>query len=67
MSFLTKKGMPTDHADMETKQTTLCNPKRENMSRRFEQVEMHFSITTQEPVEQVKAMEVVIMTVLTMI
>ena len=31
------------------------------------QVEMDFSITMQEPVEQVKAMEVVIMTVLTMI
>ena len=30
-------------------------------------VEMDFSMTTQEPVEQVKATEVVIMTVLTMI
>jgi hypothetical protein len=29
--------------------------------------EMDFSMTTQEPVEQVKAMEMVIMTVLTMI
>ena len=33
----------------------------------MKRVEMDFSMTTQEPVEQVKAMEVVIMTVLTMI
>jgi hypothetical protein len=33
----------------------------------LKRVEMDFSMTTQEPVEQVKAMEVVIMTVLTMI
>jgi hypothetical protein len=37
------------------------------MSRKLKWVEMDFSITTQEPVEQVKATEVVIMTVLMMI
>ena len=37
------------------------------MSRKLKRVEMDFSMTTQEPVEQVKATEVVIMTVLTMI
>ena len=33
----------------------------------MKRVEMDFSMTTQEPVEQVKAMQMVIMTVLTMI
>jgi hypothetical protein len=37
------------------------------MSRKLKQVEMDSSITKQEPVEQVKATEVVIMTVMMMI
>jgi hypothetical protein len=37
------------------------------MSKKLKRVEMDFSMTTQEPVQQVKAMEVVIMTVLTSI
>jgi len=59
--------MPTHHAYTETKQTSLSYQKRQNISRKLKRVEMDFSMTTQEPVEQVKAMEVVIMTVLTMI
>jgi hypothetical protein len=38
-----------------------------DVSRKLKPVEMDFSMTTQEPVEQVKATEVVIMTVLMMI
>jgi hypothetical protein len=67
MSFLTRRGMPTHHAYTETKQTSLSYQKRQNMSRKLKRVEMDFSMTTQEPLEQVKATEVVIMTVLTMI
>jgi hypothetical protein len=37
------------------------------MSRKLKQMEMDISMTTQEPVEQVKIMEVKILTVLTMI
>ena len=37
------------------------------MSRKLKRVEMDFSMTTQEPVAQVKATEVVITTVLTLI
>jgi hypothetical protein len=37
------------------------------MSRKLKRVEMDFSVTTKEPVEQVKATEVVLMTVLPMI
>jgi hypothetical protein len=59
--------MPTHHVYMETKQTSLNYQKRQNMSRKLKRVEMDCSMTTQEPVEQVKATEVVIMTVLTMI
>ena len=59
--------MPTHHAYTETKQTSLSYQKRQNMSRKLKRVEMDFSMTTQEPVEQVQATEVVIMTVLTMI
>ena len=67
------------HAYNETKQTSLSYQKRRNISRKstveidfpkhitMKRVEMDFSMTTQEPVEQVKAMEMVIMTVLTMI
>jgi hypothetical protein len=76
---LTRKGKPTLLAYKETKQTSLSTQQRRNISRKLtvemdfskhrtmKQVEMDFCITTQEPVEQVKAMEVVIMTVLTMI
>jgi hypothetical protein len=67
MSFLTRRGMPTHHAYTETKQTSLSYQKRQNMLKKLNRVEMDFSMTTQEPVEQVKATEVVIMTVLTMI
>jgi len=79
MSFSTRKGMPMLHAYKETKQTSLSYQKRRNISRKstveidftkhitMKRVEMDFSMTTQEPVEQVKAMEMVIMTVLTMI
>jgi len=79
MSFLTRKGKPTLHAYKETKQTSLSYQKRRNISRKstvemdfskhktMKRVEMDFSMTTQEPVEQVKAMQMVIMTVLTMI
>jgi hypothetical protein len=37
------------------------------MSRKFKLVEMAFCMTAQKPVEQVKVMEVVIVTVLSMI
>jgi len=57
--------MPTHHAYTETKQTSLSYQTRQNMSRKLKRVEMDFSMTMQEPVEQVKATEVVIMTVLT--
>jgi hypothetical protein len=79
MSFSTRRGMPTLTAYKETKQTSLSYQKRRNISRKST-VEMDFSkqktmirvamdcsMTTQEPVEQVKATEVVIMTGLTMI
>ena len=59
--------MPTHHAYTETKQTSLSYQKRQNMLRKLKRVEMDFSMTTQEPLEQVKATEVVIMTVLTII
>jgi len=59
--------MPTHHVYTETKQTSLNYQKRRNMSRKLKRVEMDFSMTTQESVELVKATEVVIMTVLTMI
>ena len=59
--------MPMHHVYKETKQTSLNYQKRRNMSRKLKWVEMDFSMTAQEPVEQVKATEVVIMTVLTMI
>ena len=59
--------MPTHHAYTETKQTSSSYQKRQNMSTKLKRVEMDFSMTTQEPVEQVKATEVVIMTVLTTI
>jgi len=71
--------MPTLHAYMETKQISLSYQKTWNISRKstvemdfsqhkpFEWVEMDFSMTTQEPVKQAKATEVVIMTVLTII
>jgi hypothetical protein len=37
------------------------------MSKKLKRVEMDFCMTTQEPVEQVKAMEVLIITVVTLI
>ena len=70
--------MPMLHAYKETQQTSLSYQKRRNISRKstvemyfskhktMKLVEMDFSMTMQEPVEQVKAMEMVIMTVLTM-
>jgi hypothetical protein len=79
MSFLTRRGMPTLPAYKETKQTSLSYQKRRNISRKstvemdfskhntVKRVEMDFSMTMQEPVEQVKATDVVIMTVLMMI
>jgi hypothetical protein len=49
---------------METKQTSLSNQKRQNMTMKLQRVEMNISMTTQEPVEQVNTTEVVIITVL---
>jgi hypothetical protein len=74
-----RKGIPTLHAYKETKQRALSYQKWQNISRNWrvemgcskyktmKRVEIDFSMTMQEPGEQVKAMEVVIMTVLTMI
>jgi hypothetical protein len=62
-----RRGMPTHHTYTETKQTFLSYQKGQNISRKLKRVEMDCSMTTEEPVEQVKATEVVIMTVLTMI
>jgi hypothetical protein len=71
--------MPTLHAYKETKQTALRYQERRNVSRKstvamgfskhktINWMETDFSMTTQEPVEQVNAIEVVIMIVLTMI
>ena len=59
--------MPTHHVYMETKQTSLNYQKRQNISRKLKRAGMDFSMTTQEPVKQVKPTEVVIMTVPTMI
>ena len=67
------------NAYMETKQLSLSYQKRPNISMKstveisfskhktLKQVETDSSMTTQEPFEQVKATEVVILTVLTMI
>jgi len=55
--------MHTHHVHMETKQTSLSYQKRQNMLRKLKWLEMDFTMTTQEPVEQVKATEVVIMAV----
>jgi len=59
--------MLTHHVYKETKQTSWNIQKRRNMSGRLKQEEVDFSVATKEPVEQVKAREVVIMTVLTML
>jgi hypothetical protein len=79
MIFLTRNGMPTLYASKETNQTTLSYQKRWNISRKstvemdfskhntMKHMEIDFSMITQEPVKQVYAMEVVIMTVLMMI
>jgi len=67
MSFATWRGMATHYVYTETKRTSLNYQKRWNMSRKLKRVEMDFSMTMPEPVEQVKAMEVVIMTVRMMI
>jgi hypothetical protein len=67
MSNVTRRGMPTHHVYMETKQTSLSYQKRQNILRKLKRMEMDFSMTMQEPLEQVKAMEVEIMTVLAMI
>jgi len=47
------------------KQTAFNYRRRRNMSRKLKRVEMDCCMTTQEPVEQVETMEVMIMTVLT--
>jgi len=62
-----KRGIPSHHAYMETKQTSSSHQNRQIMSRKLKRVETDFSMTTQEPVTQVKATDVVIITVLTMI
>ena len=59
--------MPTHHVYTETKQPSLNYQKRQSMFRKLKQLEKEFSMITQEPVEQVKATEVVIMTVLMII
>jgi hypothetical protein len=66
MSFWTRRGMPTHHVPTETKVISLNHQKRLNMLRKLNRVEMDFCMTTQDPVEQVKASEVVIMTLLRM-
>jgi hypothetical protein len=63
----TRRGMTMHHVYPDTKQTSLNYQRRRNRSRKFKRVEIDFAITTQEPVEQVKATEVVIMTERTMI
>jgi hypothetical protein len=55
MDFSKHKTMKQEHKTMKQEHKTM------------KRVEMDFSMTTQETVEQVKATEVVIMTVLTMI
>jgi hypothetical protein len=67
MPFLIRRGMPTHHAYRETKQTSLNYERRQHMSRELTRGEMDFSMTTEKPVEQVKATDMVIMTVLTII
>jgi len=72
--------MPTLQAYKDTKRTSLSYQKRRNIMREstvemdfskhktsMERAEMDISMNTQETVEQVKATQVVIMTVLTMI
>jgi len=53
------------HIYTETKQTSLHYEQRLNMLRKLKRVEMEFPMTTQEPVDQVKPMEMVITLVLT--
>jgi hypothetical protein len=67
MSFVTRRGLPTHHSYTVTKETSLSYQKIQNMVRKLKRVEMDFSMTLQEAVQQVKATEVVIMTVLMMI
>lgn len=59
--------MPMLHALMGTKQTSFSYQKRCNMARIYNPVEMNSSLTMQQLVKQVKPMEVVIITVLTII
>ena len=59
--------MHTQYAYTQPNQTSLTCQKRQNMSRKLKWMEMDFCMTTQKPVEQVKATEVVIMTVLMLI
>jgi hypothetical protein len=59
--------MPTHHSYMETKQTSLNYQKSQTMSRKVKWVEVYISLTRQEPVEVVNAMDVVMMTVQAMI
>jgi len=79
MSFETRRGIPTLHVYLETIETSLSYQKKDDISRKLavemdfskhktmNRVEMDVSMTTEEQVHQVKATEVVIMTVLTMI
>jgi len=55
------------HAYSEIRESSLSYQKKWNMAKKLKQVEMNFSMTMQESVEQVKATEVVIKTILTMI
>jgi hypothetical protein len=66
MSFSTIREWPMDHVYTETKQIYFNSQKGWNMSRKLTRVEMDFPMTTQEPVEQVNATDMVIMTVPTM-
>jgi hypothetical protein len=52
--------MPMPHVYTETKQISFNYQKRQNISRKLKWVQMDFTITTWESVEQVKATEVVI-------
>jgi hypothetical protein len=59
--------MPMHHTYTETKQTILSTQKRQNISNEFKQVDINFSMTMQEHVEQVKDMNLFIITALQII
>jgi hypothetical protein len=54
--------MPTGHAYAETRQKSLSYQKRCNMSKKLTRVDMNFSMIKPEPVGQVKATGVVMIT-----